>query len=121
MLRDAYRFFETGDGGFLLVRLDDFMELFPEGYSRHLRPGVLEDLALVDQSGTKWIFLEEDEQFPAFIKLLAAAEKTTQRKIEERITHHQLSGAGEIMALIMASIDPNSLKEIERFCRKDQS
>jgi hypothetical protein len=115
MLRDAYRFFETGDGSFLLVRLDDFMEIFPKGYSRHLRPDVLEGLALADKVGTKWIFLEEDEQCPTFIKLLAIAEGVAQHKIQERITHHSLSSIAELMSFILTSQDPSSLEEINQW------
>lgn len=115
MLRDAYRFFETADGGFLLVRLDDFMELFPKGYSAYLRPGMLEDLALPDKSGTKWIFLEEEEQFPTFIKLLADAEKISQRKIKGRLTRHKLLSVADLMAFILGSADPGALEEITRW------
>jgi hypothetical protein len=118
MLRDAYRFFETADGGFLLVRFEDFMELFPKGYSAYLRPGVLEDLALPDKMDTKWIFLEEEEQFPTFIKVLAAVEKIPQRRIKERITRHRLSSVAELMAFILESKDPNSLEEIKQQASK---
>jgi len=114
MLRDAYRFFETADGGFLLVQLDNFMELYPKGFSAYLRPGMLEDLALPDKSGTKWIFLEEEEQFPTFIRVLAAAEKIAQRRIKERITRQRLSSVAELMAFILESKDPNSLEEIKQ-------
>jgi hypothetical protein len=114
MLRDVYRFFETADGGFLLIRFEDFMELFPEGYSIYLHPGVLEDLALLDKSGTKWSFIDEEDQFLTFIKVLADSEKISRRKIKERITRHHLSSVAELMAFILESKDPNSLEEIEQ-------
>ena len=118
MLRDAYRFFETPEGGFLIFRLDDFLELSPPGFTFPISSAQLERLALADRSGSKWVFFEGDEQCRDFIKLLALSENTTERRIRARITRHPLSGAEEMMALIVNTTDPSSLEEINRFCKK---
>lgn len=99
----------------MLFRLDDLMKLYPEGFDFRIRPEQLERLALADRSGYKWVFFEEGEQTRHFIKLLAILEETTERKIKKLITRHPLSGAAEMMALIVSAIDPTSMEEIERW------
>lgn len=121
MLRDAYRLFETPEGGFLLFRLDDFMKLYPEGFDFRIRPEQLERISLADRSGCKWVFFEEGEQTRDFIKLLSILEDTTKRKIKKLITRHPLSGAAEMMALIVGTTDPTSLEEIDRWKRLRKS
>ena len=118
MLRDAYRLFETPEGGFLLFRFDDLIELTQTGSSSPISPAQLERLCLADRSGSKWVFFEEGEQCRDFIKLLALSENTTERQIKRRITRHPLSGSEEMMALIVNTTDPTSLEEINHFCKK---
>jgi hypothetical protein len=120
MLRDAYRIFETPEGSFLLVRLEDLMEMMPAENSLPIRPAQLERMCLADQSGSKWVFYQEGEQVRDFIKLLALSENTTRKQIKGRITRHRLSGMAELMMLILNTRDPSALEEIERFRRISQ-
>jgi hypothetical protein len=96
------------------------LRIVSPGFTFPISPAQLERLALADRSGSKWVFFEGDEQCRDFIKLLALSTNTTEQGIMGRITRHPLSGAEEMMSLIMTSTDPSSLEEIERFCRKDQ-